>query len=76
MEESTLPQHPAPPAIAPAVGLTAADNNIQEVAPAAAMAKEELKAAAREYTVIDKCCRVWKQVGLLKTPAFNASRKL
>jgi hypothetical protein len=76
--ESTLGQQPAP-AAAPDVDLvmTAADGNgIQEIEPAAALTKEELKAAAREYTVIDKRCWVWKHVGLLKTPAFNASRKL
>ena len=76
--ESTLGQQPAP-AAAPDVDLvtTAADGNgIQEIEPAAALTKEELKAAAREYTVIGKCCWVWKHVGLLKTPAFNASQKL
>jgi hypothetical protein len=77
--KSTLGQQPAP-AAAPDVDLvmTAADGNgiQQEIEPAAALTKEELKAAAREYTVIDKRCWVWKHVGLLKTPAFNASRKL
>ena len=76
--ESTLGHQPAPVA-APDVDLatTAADGNgIQEIEPAAALTKEELKAVAREYTVIDKRCWAWKHVSLLKTPAFNASRKL
>ena len=77
--ESTLGHQPVPAAARTDVDLvtTAADgNDIQEIEPAAALTKEELKAAAREYTVIDKRCWVWKHVGLLKTPAFNASQKL
>ena len=57
------------------VDLTA-DDNIQEVEPVLALTKDELKAMAQEYMMVDNHrCWVWKHVGLLKTLTFSASQE-
>ena len=75
--ESTLPHQQPAPAAAHDVDLLTADDYIQEVEPVpVALTKDELKATAQEYAMVDNRCWVWKHVGLLKTLTFSASQEL